>query len=162
MTNQSFAFTSPSTSIELLNNRQGYRLEKALPWGRSYSEYQQMFALTEADISTSVLDVEQIFVQLHRCLSASPCLEKNYIKSKRQAFDHFLIGDESPNRAFLHCEVALFAGRPTDALQELRESFLILLHQAALKTTLSCWISVELRELPPNSLVAEIVRPNTK
>ena len=94
MTNQPFAFTAPPTSIELLNNRQGYRLEKALPWGRSYREYQQMFALTAPDISTSMIDVAsgvssfnaELYKQGYKITSCEPLYAYN-VNAIEQRFE---------------------------------------------------------------------------
>lgn len=105
------------------------------------------------------LDVEALFTQLHRCVVAWPLVEKNHVKSKHQVFADILVGAGNPTHAFLHCEVALFAGRPAADLHELRETLQQLLHQAALPLPLTCWISVELREIPIGSLIAAIVSP---
>lgn len=46
--------TQPSI---LTKNNFGYHLDKVLTWGRSYTEYQQMFALEASDLSGSIVDI---------------------------------------------------------------------------------------------------------
>ena len=94
MTNQPFAVTAPPTSVDLMNNGQGYRLEKALPWGRSYHEYQQMFALTAADINASMIDVAsgpssfnaELYKQGYRITSCDPLYAYN-VNAIEQRFE---------------------------------------------------------------------------
>jgi 5-carboxymethyl-2-hydroxymuconate isomerase len=82
-----------------------------------------------------------------------------HIKSKKQGFDTVLIANHIEKASFLHCEVALFVGRPATVLNRLQQDLLRILRESAFRCPLPCWISVELREIPTSGLVAEIVHP---
>ncbi|MEC4811730.1 MAG: hypothetical protein SAK29_00345 [Scytonema sp. PMC 1069.18] len=106
---------------------------------------------------TNHLDTSAVLESLHYCLGACPFINVQHIKSKKQDFDVVFIANHIEKASFLHCEVALFVGRPATILNSLRQDLLQVLQESASSCPSPCWISVELREIPAGSLVAEIV-----
>lgn len=104
------------------------------------------------EYSSNVVDApdwRRLVLDLHEVLVATGLFVRADIKSRVVEHDRYVIGDGSPDRAFITLEVQILAGR-SDALKaQLAEAALELLSRAFARTldALKCSISVQITDI---------------
>lgn len=93
-----------------------------------------------------------LFQRLHQVLIELAGCAATDLKSRRIAYEDYLVGDGAPQDAFVHLCVSLLSGRDISVRQRIKETCLNLLTEAFVPTEnaptdLQPRISVEVREM---------------
>ena len=104
------------------------------------------------------IDAVALFNQLHRSLAEIEAIVLDDLKSRSICRDHFVVGDGSPQNAFVSLKVSLLTGSDISVRQRVVQSSLKVLEQAFARTLQekACHLSVEVAEIE-RSTYAKVV-----
>lgn len=94
-------------------------------------------------------DLADVLRRLHEAMATTGHFDLAKVKSRVQRHQSFRVADGASDRAFVHLDVAVLAGRETEQLQEAGAALLSVLHEAFPRARLErrCQITLEIREM---------------
>lgn len=106
------------------------------------------------ECSTNIVEqnLKPFFQTCHTLLAQTLPTDLNNCKSRAVACEQYCIGDDQPQRAFVHMQVQVLSGRSAELLTKLGDELLILLQHyfKASMAQLDLQLSVEIQELSPH------------
>ena len=96
-------------------------------------------------------DMREIMLEMHRVLNETGGIRLENCKSRARCLDSFVVGDGSPDNAFLHLDVRFMEGRSEAAKQAIANELLQVLKDKFLVGNLDLQITVEIRDILANS-----------
>ncbi len=93
-------------------------------------------------------ELDRVLERLHRAMTAAGPFELAKIKSRAVRREFFRVADGAPERAFVHLNVAVLAGREPETLRATASALLAVLQESFSRAhAQGCDITVEIREM---------------
>jgi 5-carboxymethyl-2-hydroxymuconate isomerase len=94
-------------------------------------------------------DLDDVLRRLHEAMASTGHFDPARVKSRVRRHESFRVADGASDRAFVHLDVAVLAGREAEQLQGAAAALLAVLHEAFPRASLErrCQITLEIREM---------------
>jgi 5-carboxymethyl-2-hydroxymuconate isomerase len=92
-------------------------------------------------------DLDRVLERLHRTMATAGPFDLANVKSRVVRRECFRVADGAPERAFVHLNVAVLAGREAETLRVTAKALLEVLQESFSHAGGRCDITVEIREM---------------